>query len=232
MKRLTLTAMLVSAALALGCAPESPMEGPDSVKVNGSAERRVMPDYYQVHMKLVERGEDGAALAEPLESRLETVIAIAHDYTLSDEDIQAWEVQLQQESHWDREQQRVVQGEMRLSREVRLNVDADIDMGALLGELLTSGAGEVERIQSRLRNPEAIQRELLSEAMADARLRANAIAEGDGRSTGRLIRAEESSGFERMMVSGARMEQSDTAIHFTPEAIPLSARVDAEFALD
>ncbi|MDQ2068976.1 SIMPL domain-containing protein [Natronospira bacteriovora] len=221
---------LLAVALA-GCNAATTNGGPDTVTVTGSAERQQMPDYYQVHLLLVERGEDGTALAGPLENRLDRIMAIARDYGLADEDIRAWEVQLRQESHWDREQQRRVLGEMRLSREVRLNVDADLDVGALLGDLLVSGAGELQRVQSRLQDPRAIQQALLAEATADARQRAAAIARGDERELGRLIRAEEASGFERLMVTGSRMEQADTAIRFEPEPISLSATVNATFKM-
>jgi len=232
MKTLIKTSVLLLAAMLVACTAETGGNEPDTVTVNGSAEREVMPDYYQLHLLLEERGEDGAALAAPLERRLETLLSIARDYGLEDDDIRAWEVQLRQESHWDREQQRQILGDMRLSRQVRLNADADIDMGAFLGEILASGAAQVQQIQSRLHDARATQGELLGEATANARQRAAAIAEGDGRTLGRLLRAEESGRMDRVMVTGSRMEQADTAISFEPEPIQLSVNVQTVFAMD
>lgn len=232
MKHIALSILLLWAMLLAACTHESNSKEPDTVKVTAGAEREVMPDYYQVHLLLEERGEDASALTAPLENRLDTLLAIARDYGLEDEDIHAWQVQLRQESHWDREQQRHILGEMRLSRQVKLNADADLDMSAFLGEILASGAGQVERIESRLHDARAIQAELLSEATANARQRASAIAAGDERSLGRLISAEEATGFERFAMTGTRMEQAPAAIHFEPEPIPVRASVQAIFALD
>jgi len=139
---------------------------------------------------------------------------------------------LQQESHWDSDRQRRIQGEMRLSRQVRLNADAETDMGAFLAEILASGTAQLQRIEPRLRDSRSIQAELLAEAIADARKRATGIAEGDSRRLGRLIRAEEA-GRGRINVTGSRqLDQSAQAIRFEPEAISLDASVQAVFALE
>lgn len=227
MKSLQIAVATLSLALLSACAGE-----PDTVEVGGNAEREFMPDHFRIGLLLEERGEDSTTLAGPLERRLNTVLAIARDHGLEDEDVQAWEVQLRQETHWDRERQRQVPGDMRLSRQLRLSVDAERDMGELLGELLASGAAQIQHIQPGLSDPDGARKELLGDAIADARRRAEGMANGDDRHVGRLIRASEQGGQHQPFLAAQRMEADSAAIEFQPGPITVSAQVQAVFELD
>ena len=220
-------ALVLIAALLAGCSGTA-----DTVSVSGKAEREVMPDYFEIHLLLEARGEDSSALSGLLEERLQQVLGIAREYALDDEDIHAWELQLRQEMHWDPERRRQVPGEMRLTRKVRLDVDAAADMGALLGDLLASRATQIEQIRARLADPEAVRRELLAEATRAARQRAEGIAKGDGRSAGRLLGIEEAGSPQHRLMATARMEQDSPEVGFNPEPVSISAEVNAVFALD
>ncbi|MEA5444602.1 SIMPL domain-containing protein [Gammaproteobacteria bacterium AB-CW1] len=223
---LPLLMMMGLAGLLVGCAGE-----PDTVTVSGKAERELMPDYYEISLLLVERGEDEAALSEALEERLANVISLAREHGLEEDDIRAWELELHQETHWDRDEQRRVTGEMRLSRQVRLQVDVEQEMGPLLGALITTGWTQIQGVRSRLADPEALRNDLLGEAVANARSRASALAAGDGRQVGTLLQLQEGDR-SRPMMARAELMQAPEAVSFMPEPITVSAEVQAVFRLD
>jgi uncharacterized protein YggE len=74
-------------------------------------------------------------------------------------------------------------------------IEARLDDIARVGEVIdlavTTGANSVHGVRFDLKNREALERESLKRATADARLRAEAAAAGAGRAIDRVVRIEE-----------------------------------------
>jgi uncharacterized protein YggE len=92
---------------------------------------------------------------------------------------------------WDfSDNRRVLRGYVaRNTIDVRID---DIDrVGELLDIVVNAGATSVENIRFDLKDRERVEREALRLAVADARARAAAVAEGAGMTAGRVIRIDE-----------------------------------------
>ena len=74
---------------------------------------------------------------------------------------------------------------------IEVRLDDITRVGEVIDLAVTSGANSVHGVRFDLKNREALEREALKRATADARLRAEAAAAGAGRSLDRVIRIEE-----------------------------------------
>ena len=108
--------------------------------------------------------------------------------------------------------------------EVRLdNIDR---VGAVIDAAGTGGATSIGGIRFDVRNREALERDALRQAVADARARADAAASGAGRTIDRVVRIEEGGvlDYPRPMM---RMAVADQAVStpIAPSTIEIHARV-------
>jgi uncharacterized protein YggE len=108
--------------------------------------------------------------------------------------------------------------------EVRLdNIDR---VGAVIDAAGTGGATSIGGIRFDVRNREALERDALKQAVADARARADAAASGAGRTIDRVVRIEEGGvpEYPRPMM---RMAVADQAVStpIAPSTIEIRSRV-------
>jgi hypothetical protein len=74
---------------------------------------------------------------------------------------------------------------------VEVRLDDIARVGEVIDIAVTSGANSVHGVRFDLKNRDALEREALKRATADARMRAEAAAAGAGRALDRVIRVEE-----------------------------------------
>lgn len=74
---------------------------------------------------------------------------------------------------------------------IEVRLDDITRVGEVIDLAVTSGANSVQGVRFDLKNREALEREALKRATANARLRAEAAAAGAGRTIDRVIRIEE-----------------------------------------
>jgi uncharacterized protein YggE len=118
----------------------------------------------------------------------------------------------------------------RNSIEVRL--DDMTRVGAALDAAGSGGATSIGGIRFDVHNREAVEREALRQAVADARARADAAAAGAGRTIDRVIRVQEDGVPEmppRPMFRAAAEQMAPTPI--APSAVEIHARVTLTAAL-
>ena len=116
--------------------------------------------------------------------------------------------------------------------EVRLD---DIDrIGVVIDAAATGGATTITGIRFDVRNRQALERDALRQAVADARARAEAAAAGAGATIDRIVRIEEqvSPEFPRpRQMAAAVMERSAAPTPVEPSTIEIQARVTLTAAL-
>jgi uncharacterized protein YggE len=112
---------------------------------------------------------------------------------------------------------------VRNSIEVRL--DDVTRVGAVVDVAGTAGATSIGAIRFDVRNREALERDALRQAVANARARADAAAAGAGRAIDRVVRIEEGGSPEipRPMMRIAAAEAAATPI--APSTLEIRARV-------
>src|SRR5688572_5525481 len=111
--------------------------------------------------------------------------------------------------------------------EVRLD---DIDrVGVVIDAAAAGGATTITGIRFDVRNRDALERDALRQAVADARARAEAAAAGAGATIDRVVRIEEGGVAEPpprpMMRMAAQAMESSAATPVAPSTIEIQARV-------
>lgn len=118
----------------------------------------------------------------------------------------------------------------------RNTIEVRLDDVALVGAVLdaagSGGATSIGGVRFDVRNRDALEREALRQAVADARARAEAAAAGAGRAFDRVVRIQEEGApdFPRPLMRMAAAEQA-TATPITPSTVEIHARVTLTAAL-
>jgi len=117
--------------------------------------------------------------------------------------------------------------------EVRLD---DIDrVGVVIDAAAAGGATTITGIRLDVRNRDALERDALRQAVADARTRAEAAAAGAGATVDRIVRIEEEAHYEpprpMMRMGGQAAMASDVATPVEPATIEIQSRVTLTVSL-
>jgi uncharacterized protein len=118
----------------------------------------------------------------------------------------------------------------------RNTIEARVDdldrVGAVLDAAGSGGATSIGGIRFDLRNRDAVERDALRQAVADARARADAAAAGAGRAIDHVVRIQEESAPElpRPMMRMAAVQQ-DTPTPIATSTVEIRARVTLTAAL-
>jgi len=115
---------------------------------------------------------------------------------------------------------------------VEVRLDDVSRVGAVLDAAGTGGATSIGGIRFDVRNREAVERDALKQAVADARARADAAAAGAGRTIDRVVRIQEDGipDIPRPMMRMAAAE-AVSATPINPSTIEIRARVTLTAAL-
>ena len=191
MARTALSVALVLVAVTAVHAQTSPPPPEPVVVVSGDAVVKAAPDRAFVTFAVESRSknpkEAQSQNAKSMSSVQERLLAAG----LTKDAIRTLSYDLNLESDWVNGRQ-VLRGYVaRNTIEVRLD---DISrVGEIIDIGITNGANSVHGVRFDLKNREALEREALKRATADARARAEAAAAGAGTTIGRVLRIEEPS---------------------------------------
>jgi uncharacterized protein YggE len=186
---LLITLVLVSVAAAEAQTPSTPSE--PVVVVSGEGLVKAAPDRAFVTFAVESRSKNPKEAqtqnAKSMSSVQERLIAAG----VPKDAIRTLSYDLNLESDWVNGRQ-VPRGYVaRNTIEVRL--DDIVRVGEVIDIGISNGANSVHGVRFDLKNREALEREALKRATADARARADAAAAGVGASIGRVLRIEEPS---------------------------------------
>ncbi len=198
MKLMNKTAVFLAVALTGGlllAAPAlaAPAEKRDTITVNGMAERQVAPDTAYVTVGVVTQNTTvEAARAENARSIARIAKTLA-DYGISGQAVKTSSFNLYPNYSEERnEQRRVVGYTMENSLTVELkNLDK---IGTVIDALFAAGANRLDGVRFAVAGYDALQDELLKEAVADGYRKANLVARSAGRNVGKLANAVINSG--------------------------------------
>jgi uncharacterized protein YggE len=183
-----LTVALVTASAAVGAQTPSVSSEP-VVVVSGEAIVKAAPDRAFVVFAVENRSKNPKEAQSQNAKSMTSVHERLMGAGLSKEAIRTLSYDVSLESDWVNGRQ-VPRGYVaRNTIEVRL--DEVTRVGEIIDAAITSGANSVHGVRFDLKNRDALEREALKRATADARARAEAAASGAGGSIGRVLRIEE-----------------------------------------
>ena len=225
-------ALSLTVLLALPVAPAwaqtatSSSENPVIV-TTGEAEIKRAPDRAWVAIRAESRAKDPKDAQRQNVDAMSAVMAKLKGMALGEDAIRTLSYELQPEFDYANGRQTLRGYVARNTIEVRLDDIAKV--GDVLGAAVGSGATSVGGLRFDLKNRESAEREALRLAVADARGRADAAAQGAGVKIDRIVRIEEIREPEiRPMPQMRTMAQevaADASVPITPGTIEIRSRV-------
>ena len=207
-----------------------------SVTVEGEAKVEVVPDEIVVEMSVTRLAKDVQDATTDVNRRTTAALAAAKEAGVADADIRALAVNVQPQYDW-REGEQLFRGH-EASRSIRLVVRSIDAWPRLLNALVAAGVDRIDSVEPRHSDQQAVAREALREAVADARARAEVLATSAGAAVGDVYSLTETG--RNYTVARQRSARADMAMAaapppeaaFEPGTITITANVHAVFRLD
>jgi len=159
------------------------------IVVRGEATVRRVPDMAVVSMAVTIQDKDAARARDEANRRASAILERLRGQGLPDADVQAPSLTVHPTYDYSRAKPRITGYEA--SRPMTLRIKDVSLLGPILDGLVDDGATQVHGTTMDLAEPEAATREALTEAVAVARARAQALADAAGLAMGEPIRIEE-----------------------------------------
>ncbi|MGH9160843.1 MAG: SIMPL domain-containing protein [Vicinamibacteraceae bacterium] len=161
----------------------------DVVYATGEGIVRATPDRARVTVTAEARDRAPRAAQKKNAQVMTAVQARLKELGISADAVRTTSVDLQPQYDYPDGKQRLRDYVARNSIEVR--VDDIARLGEIIDAAVTAGATEVSSIQFELKQREALERDALKQAVADARARAEAMAAAAGRALDRIVRLDD-----------------------------------------
>lgn len=164
--------------LLVGLIMALPLRADDSgsISVTGVAERRVAPDMATLTMAVVSDALEPADARREADATVARVLEVLRSRGITDNDIDSSSLQVSPQYRWREEpRERQLTG-YRVRRGLTVRLTELELLGELLVELSEAGVNQIQPPRLGLQNRESVYREVLAEAAANARERAEVLA--------------------------------------------------------
>ncbi|MPZ16709.1 MAG: DUF541 domain-containing protein [Luteitalea sp.] len=161
----------------------------DVVSATGEGIVRAAPDRARVTVTAEARDRVPRAAQEKNAQAMTALQARLEELGIPSDAVRTTSIDLQPQYDYADGKQRLRDYAARNSIEVR--VDDIARLGEIIDAAVTSGATEVSSIQFELKQRDALEREALTQAVADARARAEAMAAAAARTLDRIVRIDD-----------------------------------------
>jgi uncharacterized protein YggE len=214
MKRFLIAVVLLTALPVSSIAQTAPLQ--DVVVMSGDGLVKATPDQAWVVLATESRSKNPKEAQSQNATAMATVQQRLTAAGIPKDAIRTLSYDLQLESDWVSGRQ-VPRGYVARNL-VEVRLDDITRVGEVIDIAVSSGVNSIHGVRFDLKNREALEREALKRATADARLRAEAAASGAGRTLDRVIRIEEPGNrpypvaAPMMMDRAAMAEQKQTPI--------------------
>ncbi|WP_111656207.1 SIMPL domain-containing protein [Isoalcanivorax indicus] len=219
--------LLASASLIVGCGGHTTER--DTVEVAGYGEIKTTPDRFRVRAVSSRSGDDIPGMKQEVDSEIRAALSLAEALGLPERQVRATGITIQPEWQWQPERKLIGH---RVARDIELAVDGIEAYADLLEGLTQLGFTELHQASAELADPQAHEREVLQKAVANARDKAETLAQAAGRELGEAVIIREQSGHQgpQPMLAMAR-ESADTSSAYSAGEITLTRQVQVRFEL-
>ncbi|MGH9341841.1 MAG: SIMPL domain-containing protein [Acidobacteriota bacterium] len=213
---------------------EDAQEAPRTVRVRGSGTASASPDTALIQLGVQVINTDVEIAVEESTERMEKVSEVLEDMDIPDENIQTVRYNIFVEQ--DRDQRGRPTGVIRyhVNNRIQVKLQDLPKIGELLRRVLSAGANSVDSIRFDIENPDSLEREARSEAIAQAREEARQLAAGFGVHLGSIRQISEQRRGP-IVPYAARMQSmeaaADSAIPISEGEISVTVDVEAIFDL-
>lgn len=231
MTALTLGAAWPAAAAPGAKAAHHMCHGKSRLSVTGEGEARVAPDQATVQLGVTTQAESAAEAMRQNSTQQNGVIEALTGAGIEAADIQTSGLNLTPMVDYGEGRAPRVTG-YQASNMVSVRVRDVARLGEVLDAIVTAGANEINGIAFTREDSEATEDDARRAAVADARHKAEVLAEAAGLTLGRLVSLRDGQPPQgpRPMMMEARMA-SDTAVPIAAGELSVTAQVQVEYAL-
>jgi uncharacterized protein YggE len=202
----TLKILLLALPLSLaGCSSCNAPDPDDYVEVSGEGSVTGTPDLFGARAVAAREGRNIARLKDQVNAEVDTILALAGELGIADEQITASAIRVSPQ--WQYQPERKLTG-YRVERPVQIDIHGIATYAELVTGLADAGITEIQGTGARISNSDELEQQALEAAVADARRRAEVLAAAGDRDLGEALRIHSAA-------SGApspmRMEMASTA---------------------
>lgn len=216
MKTAATIALVCLVAMTAPAAAQRIEEGIATLTANGEGQAATVPDLMLITLGVTSRGATAREALAANSADMEALVTVIRDSGVADRDVATENFNIHPVYANERPQPDQVEPvapkivAYEVSNQVRLR-QRDIDAaGGLLDRLVEAGANQVHSIQFSVDEPQALQDEATRAAVADARRKADLLAEAAGVRLVRLLRLD--SGVANQPQFEARAMAMDAAV--------------------
>jgi len=202
-KRVTISllACLVLLALAVGCAPSaSSVEAPESIErsitVVGEGRASVSPDVAEANVGVEVLAPTVKEATEKAKERMTAIVAALQEAGIAEKDIQTSNYSIYFERYPEiramvEAEPSEVEGNYRVSNMVRVKIRDLDEIGVVLDGVIQAGANNVYGVNFTVDDPSEVKSEARVKAIANAKTRAQELADLNGVNLGEVLQISE-----------------------------------------
>ena len=199
------------------------------ISIQGSASVATVPDAFSVTFVIEEKGKTVSALNQQVTKATRSIIAFLRQMNVEERNIETMQIQL---NPWyeNIQRERIQQGFV-LRRTIKISHSELEQYDSLIDGVLSNGANRIEQFSFIVSNQQKLYRQALSEAMLDAKDKAQRLLSPVGGKLGALVSVSEHQNYSpqpkgRMMMADAELS---TAL---PGMQGVSASVSVSFLIE
>lgn len=199
--------------------------------VSGQGEARVAPDLAQIQLGVTTQAESAAEAMQQNSEQQGAVIEALKNAGIEAADIQTSGLQLNPRMQYPENGAPTING-YEASNMVTIRVTDVAQLGEVLDSIVEAGANQIQGISFQRSEPGETGDEALRAAVADARHKAEVMAEASGMRLGRVLTMRDApvaDGPEPMMMRAEAARDASTPIE--AGELSLTAQVQVEYAL-
>ncbi len=214
MKRIAFAAVLLLGAFNVQA---QSIGGSPFIAVHGKARTEVVPDVFPLEITLKDTSLDAAATQAQIEGHAQQVMALTKAMKMADRDVEISNLNVSPEYRWDDQEDKQVFLGNTYARTIKLRFHALADLQKAIDTLPKSKQVQLNTGGFQSSKQDDVRRELLTQAVQDARKTAEIMASAVGRRVGgvhnisnqgfnvRYVTSNEASTLDSVVVTGARM---------------------------
>ncbi|MPW34918.1 oxidative stress defense protein [Vibrio sp. B1Z05] len=201
------------------------------INTTGYAEVLAEPDMAEFSVQVVMVQDSAEQAKQKTDKVVDDFLQQLQALGLPREDIRSGNIQLLPQMHYPKNAKPEQKG-YRAVRKVKVTIDNLEMLPKLLDVALKSGINRIDKVQLGVKDPSKYQAVARSEAIKDAKLKAESIAEGFDRTLGEVWQVNYQSPQVRPMLSRSMaMDSSERANSYQDTTIVIKDRVDVVYKL-
>ena len=209
-----------------------PAEPLPSITVTGTGEVLVKPDLVRVNIGVVTQFESASAGVRRNNEAVEKLLGALDEYGIAESDIQTSNFSVAPQYKYDRSGQAPRLIGYRVTNQVRVAVRRIADLGALLDEVVTAGANQINDVTFAVNEAKSFEDTARRRAMADAHRKAALYAQEAGVRLGSVLRVEEAADTVAIRQIGFAAAQEARAVPIALGQQTLRQHVRVTFAIE